>query len=109
MNNIMQYKGYIGSIEFSEKDLLFYGKVQGVQALILYEGKDATSLVSDFRNSVDNYIELCEVQGIEPEKAYKGTFNVRISPDLHKEAAIYAFNHNTSLNNVVETAIKNFL
>ena len=27
MNNTMEYKGYVGSVEFSEEDALFYGKV----------------------------------------------------------------------------------
>lgn len=74
-----------GSIEFSAEDSLFYGKVLGIRALISYEGENATDLVSDFRNTVDDYLNLCLKEGIEPEKAYKGSFNVRISPELHKQ------------------------
>lgn len=109
MNNTMEYKGYTGSVEFSEPDKCFHGKVQGIRSLISYEGTDAESLIADFHEAVDEYIDLCERRGTEPEKAYKGTFNVRISPELHKEAAIYAFNKNTSLNSVVENAIHDYL
>lgn len=27
MNNTMEYKGYVGSVEFSEEDVIFYGKL----------------------------------------------------------------------------------
>ena len=109
MSNVLEYKGYIGSIEFSENDAIFYGKVQGIRSLISYEGKTATELISDFHNSIDDYLELCEQRGSEPEKAYKGTFNIRISPELHKTAAIYAFEHKMSLNSVVEKALSGYV
>ncbi len=105
MNNTMDYKGYIGSVEFSEEDGIFYGKVMGIRALISYEGETAKELVNDFHDSVDSYLELCKARGEEPEKAYKGSFNVRISPDLHKRAAVYATSHNTTLNSFVERAL----
>ena len=80
-----------------------------IKALISYEGKDANELVSDFHCAIDDYLEFCNTQGKEPEKAYKGSFNIRVSPELHKEVAVYATSHNTSLNNFVENAIKNML
>lgn len=57
MNNTMEYKGYVGSVEFSEEDALFFGKVLGVQALISYEGENAHDLVEDFHSAVDDYLE----------------------------------------------------
>lgn len=68
MNNIMEYKGYIGNIEFSEKDEIFYGKVQGIRSLISYEGENEEDLVKDFHNAVDDYLILCAERGTEPEK-----------------------------------------
>ena len=44
-----------------------------------------------------------------PEKSYKGSFNVRFSPELHKNAALYALTHNISLNTFVEESIKEAL
>ena len=109
MNNTMEYKGYVGSVEFSEEDALFYGKVLGIRALISYEGTNAAELVADFHDAVDDYLEVCAQSGTEPEKAYKGSFNVRISPELHKQAVIAAMSHNMSLNSFVETSIQQAL
>lgn len=109
MNNTMEYKGYVGSVEFSEEDTLFYGKVLGIRSLISYEGTNAAELVADFHGAVDDYLELCVQSGTEPEKAYKGSFNVRISSELHKQAVIAAMSHNMSLNSFVETSIQQAL
>lgn len=87
MSSVMKYKGYIGSVEFSEEDQIFYGKVLGIHALISYEGESAKELIQDFHDPVDDYLELCVEKRIEPEKAYKGSFNVRISPDFHRSIA----------------------
>lgn len=106
MNNTIEYKGYVGSVEFSEADGLFFGKVMGIRGLLSYEGTTAKELVEDFHGAVDDYLALCEAQGIVPEKAYKGSFNVRISPELHKKAVICAAAQQMSLNNFVERALE---
>ena len=106
MNNTMEYKGYVGSVEFSETDGVFYGKVQGIRSLISYEGETAKELIQDFHEAVDDYLVLCEEEGSKPEVAYKGSFNVRFGPELHRDAAIYAMTHNQSLNSFVESAVR---
>ena len=106
MKNLIEYKGYIGSIEFSQEDELFYGKIQGIRALISYEGTNAQELIEDFHEAVDAYLELCQENGKTPEKAYKGSFNIRVSPELHKKIAIYAMEHDITLNNFVEQSIE---
>lgn len=106
MKNLIEYKGYIGSIEFSQEDELFYGKVQGIRALISYEGTNAQELIEDFHEAVDSYLESCQENGKAPEKAYKGSFNIRVSPELHKKIAIYAMEHDITLNNFVEQSIE---
>ena len=75
MNNTIEYKGYIGSVEFSEEDNLFFGKVMGIRSLISYEGENSTDLITDFHNAIEDYLEACKAEGREPEKAYKGSFN----------------------------------
>lgn len=106
MKNLIEYKGYVGSVEFSEEDELFYGKVQGIRALISYEGTNAAEIIEDFHGAVDDYLELCKAEGKEPEKAYKGSFNIRISPELHKKIAIYAMEHDITLNSFVEQSVE---
>ena len=73
----MEYKGYRGSVEFSEEDGLFFGKIQGIRSLISYEGTDAAALMQDFHTAVDDYLISCAEDGMEPEIA-KSTENVRI-------------------------------
>lgn len=107
MNNTMEYKGYVGSVEFSEEDGLFFGKVMGLRALLSYEGSTASELVADFHEAVDDYLALCAAEGREPEKAYKGSFNIRVSPELHRKLAISAAAQQMSLNSFVERALTN--
>ena len=71
MSNTMEYKGYVGSVEFSEKDGVFFGKVMGIRAMISYEGENAHDLVEDFHSAVDSYLETCAAEGIEPERRTK--------------------------------------
>ncbi len=105
MSNTMDYKGYTGSVEFSPEDRLFFGKVLGIQALISYEGTSADELVEDFQGAVDDYLSLCAAQDIAPEKPYKGSFNVRIPPELHRQDAVFADAHHMSLNETVKNAL----
>lgn len=106
MNNTMQYRGYVGSVEFSEEDDVFYGSVMGIRSLISYEGESAKELVANFHGAVDEYLEYCAEQNKKPETAYKGSFNVRISPELHKKLVVYATAHNMSLNSYVEQTLE---
>ncbi|MCI9379692.1 MAG: type II toxin-antitoxin system HicB family antitoxin [Dorea sp.] len=106
MNNTIEYKGYIGSVEFSEEDNLFFGKVMGIRSLISYEGENSTDLITDFHNAIEDYLEACKAEGREPEKAYKGSFNIRISPELHRQLVVCATSHQMSLNSFVENALR---
>jgi predicted HicB family RNase H-like nuclease len=102
----LEYKGYTGSIEYSKEDDLLYGKVLGINGLISYEGKTGKELESDFKETVDTYIADCKSEGITPEKPFKGSFNVRISPKLHQKAALLAMEDKMSLNNFVAESIR---
>ncbi len=105
MSNTMEYKGYVGSVEFSEADGVLFGKVQGIRSLISYEGTSVAELIADFHGAVDDYLALCEEEGAEPEVAYKGSFNIRIGSELHKKAAMYAIAHKQSLNAFIIEAV----
>ena len=106
MNNTIQYKGYIGSVEFSEEDSIFYGKAMGIRSLISYEGESARELLEDFHGVVDDYLESCKAEGKEPEVAFKGSFNIRLSPELHKRIYIYAAAHQMSMNRYIEEILE---
>lgn len=101
----MTYKGYQGSVGFSAEDEVFYGKVEGVNDLVTFEGDSVKTLKESFEEAVDDYLETCREIGKEPQKSYKGSFNIRISPELHKKAANHANKKRISLNEFVKKAI----
>ena len=107
--NVLEYKGYSGTVEYSAEDNVLYGKVIGIKALISYEGESIQTLREDFEGAVDDYLELCAEKGIEPEKSYKGSFNVRIAPSVHRDLALYAGSHHQTLNTTVEQAISSYI
>jgi len=108
-HNFLHYKNYVANVEFSEEDAVFHGRALGIKALISFEGDSVSALVEDFHNAVDEYLAFCEESGIEPEKPYKGSFNVRIGADLHRKAALAATERGVSLNTMVEEAIRHEL
>lgn len=108
-NNQMKYKGYTGSIEWSETDGVFYGQVLGIRSLFLYEGNSIEELKQDFHNLIDEYLQECIQQKIEPEKPFNGSLNVRINPSVHKLAVEEAYERGISLNMIVNDALKSFL
>jgi predicted HicB family RNase H-like nuclease len=109
MNELLEYKCYHGSVEYSAADDCLFGKVIGIRSLISYEGHSLEELKADFREGIDSYLLSCAEDGTEPEKIYKGNINVRISPELHRTLDIYATAHHQSLNATVEQAIVQFV
>lgn len=106
---MLTHRGYWGSVRYSREDRLFHGKIEFIRALILYEGTSVDELEADFKDAVDDYLDLCAQEGLEPERPAKGSFNVRTSQELHRQAIIYAEHHNMSLNKVVGKALERFL
>lgn len=109
MNNLLSYKNYNGTVEYSKEDKCLYGKVIGLKSLLSYEGDSVQELETDFHNVIDDYLNNCEERGVQPELPYKGTFNVRISPELHRTIATYAIEHGKSLNAAVQEAIEHMV
>ena len=105
MNDILEYKNYYAEVYFSGEDEIFHGKVIGINDLVNFEGSTVKELKNAFREAVDDYLATCEELGKEPDKTYKGSFNVRISPELHRQAAKLASLKKMSLNDFVRHAI----
>ena len=82
--NTLKYKGYIGSVAFSEKDNVFFGKIEGIDGLVNFEGESVKELTDAFHEAVEDYLEYCKEEGIEPHKSYSGSLNIRISPEDRK-------------------------
>lgn len=109
MNNILEYKGYCATVNFNAEEEFFYGKVNGINDLVSFEGETAKELKQAFFEAVDDYLETCKELKKEPDKTYKGVFNVRIPSQLHRKAAIVAATQNVTLNDLVRTAIDTLL
>ena len=103
--NTLKYKGYIGSVAYSEPDKVFFGKLEGIDGLVNYEGESVKELTDAFKEAVDDYLIFCEEHGLKPEKSYTGTFNVRIPPDTHRDIANLAAEAGISINAFVKRAL----
>jgi predicted HicB family RNase H-like nuclease len=109
MKDMMEFKGYYGSVHYSDDDVVFYGKVEYIRSLVTYEGMDITSLRKAFEDAVDDYLSLCKERDTPPEKPFKGTFNVRLSSALHRKAALTAYERHINLNTIVAEALEHYL
>ncbi len=104
--NTLKYKDFIGSVNFSEEDEVFYGKIEGINALVTFEGISVSTLKNAFKEAVSDYLEFCRSKGIKPNKTYTGVLNVRLSPDIHRLAAIEAIRCGTTLNGFIKKAVE---
>jgi len=109
MNDLMEHNGYFGTVEFSSANQILFGKVLGITGLISYEGDSLKDLKINFEEAVSDYLNMCLEEKIEPQRAYKGKFNVRVSPELHKSLALYSAAKGQTLNSIVEEAIKQYV
>lgn len=107
--NTLKYKGYIGTVGYSEEDEVFFGKVEGVNALINFEGESVKELKKAFEEAIDDYLAYCEAEGLSPEKTYTGVLNIRISPDIHSRIAVLARETGTTINGYIKQALENQL
>ncbi len=106
MKNALDYKGYSGSVEFSADDEVFFGKINGIRDLVTFEADSVTKLKKSFKEAVDDYIETCKKTGKDPDKEFKGSFNVRIKPKIHRLAVMKSAALKISLNQFVERVLE---
>ena len=98
--NTMTYKGYIGSVAFSEKDNVFFGKIEGINGLVNFEGESVKELTEAFHEAVDDYLAYCKDESIEPDKSFSGVLNV------HRQIAILARQAGMTLNAYIKEALQ---
>ena len=109
MSTMLEYKGYLGSVEYGDDDELLHGRLEFIRDLVTYEGNDAKSLKAAFQEAVGDYLELCETEGRKPDVPLKGSFSVRPGHDLHRRAVLYAKRRGINLNTVVSDALRCYL
>ena len=106
---MMVYKGYLGNVEYDDSARIFHGEIINIKDVITFQGKSVDELENAFHESIDDYINWCREEGEKPEKPYSGRFNLRLSPQLHREVAITAKKMNLSINKFVEKALEDEL
>ena len=104
--NTMTYKGYLGSVAYSEKDNVFFGKIEGINGLVNFEGESVKELTEAFHEAVDDYLAYCKDEGIEPEKSYTGILNVRLKPAVHRQIAMLAKQAGVTINSYIKEALE---
>lgn len=106
MSNEFNHNGYSGSCTASIEDGCLHGRILFINDLITYEGNTISELYEAFRSAVDNYIAYCAKTGKPANKPYSGSFNIRITPELHKAAAQSAKRADITLNEYVRLTIE---
>jgi predicted HicB family RNase H-like nuclease len=102
---MIEYKGYLGTVEYDAEARLFHGDIINTRDVITFQGTTVAEIEKAFKDSIEDYLAWCKEEGVEPEKPYSGRFNLRLSPELHKEVAIKARKLKISINSFVEKAI----
>jgi len=105
INDVLEYKGYHTRVAFDSVSMVLHGKIEGINDLVTFESESVSEIENEFHKAVDDYLAFCEDIGQEPNKEYKGSFNIRISPELHRKLVEVSFFNDESLNSSVEKAI----
>lgn len=95
---MMEYKGYIGKVEFDDAAGIFHGEVINTRDVITFQGHSVAQLKKAFRESVDDYLAFCASRGEEADRPFSGQFITRIAPELHRRANLAASLSGQSLN-----------
>lgn len=105
MNNVVTYKGYSARIEYDDEDGILFGQIAGIRDGVGFHADNVEDLRAAFHEAVDDYIETCARIGKEPQKPYSGKMMFRVSPEVHRKAALAAELSGKSLNQWAEEAL----
>lgn len=104
--NSLKYKGFIGSVSFSEDDGVFRGRIEGIDGVVTFAGSSIKELTDEFHKAVEHYLAFCEKHGLPAKKSYSGTLNIRISPATHNSIADYAAAEGITINAFIKRALE---
>ena len=107
--NLIQYKGFVGRIEYDDEAGIFHGEVINLRDVITFRGESVQQLRQALQDSVEDYLEFCAARGEEPERPFSGKFIVRIDPELHRQLFVLAKKRDTSINKLVSEAVEKIL
>jgi predicted HicB family RNase H-like nuclease len=102
----MEYKNYMGSVEYSDEDNILYGSITGIKDSVSYHGRSIDEIKAAFADAVDHYLDMCEAEGLQPDIPFNGTLGVSLSPNVYKQLVSFSASKNQTVNRSVEDAIK---
>jgi len=105
----LNYKNYLGSVNFDLEEGLIFGEIMFINDLVTYEATSIIELKNEFELAVDDYIDTCKTLNRKPQKAFSGSLNIRIGAELHKKAAMEAHLNDISLNEFIKKSVDNKL
>ena len=73
---MIEYKDYIGAVDFDPEINLFHGIVINTNDVITFYGASVTELRKEMQKSIEGYLEFCKEQGKIPEKPSLDKFSV---------------------------------
>jgi predicted HicB family RNase H-like nuclease len=106
---MIEYKGYIGTVEYDAQAKLFHGDIVNTRDVITFQGTTVQEIEKAFRDSINDYLAWYQAEGEAPEKPCSGKFSIRLSPELHQAAVIAAKKLKLPINRFVEKAISDEL
>lgn len=105
MTNTMTYKGYAARIEYDDEDGILTGQIAGIRDRVGFHADTVKGLREAFHEAVEDYIETCTRISKEPQKTYSGQVMFRVSPEVHRKAAMAAELSGKSLNQWAEEVL----
>ena len=109
MGQLLEYKGYHTAMTYDSDDDILVGRLIGITDVVGFHANDIAEFKEIFHRCVDDYLDYCTRIGKKPDKEYKGAFNVRVSPALHRQLALKAEADGESLNAAVVHAITQYV
>lgn len=109
MGQLLEYKGYHTTMTYDSDDDILVGRIIGITDTIGFHANDVKEFKEIFHRTVDDYLDFCFENGKNPEKEYRGAFNVRITPSLHKQLVLKAEADGETLNAIVVRAISQYI
>lgn len=104
--NTLNHNGFIGTFNYIEDEDVLFGKIEGITDLVTFEGTSIKEVKIAFIEAVEDYLFLCKEVGKEPLKSFKGSFNVRLTSDLHRKVSMAAVKSNMNLNQFIQTTLQ---
>ena len=105
----IKHKNIFGTIDFDEESKMFYGKLLGINGVVMYEGENAIEFQGNFISAVEDYIQFCDEKKIPVLREFKGVFNVRTTPEIHEALNNLSIESGEKINSLVNESLKSFL